>query len=89
MVKEALASGNRYKLIASAQKEKDRVEARVTPEKLPLSDPLAAVMGVNNALSFELDLLGKVTIQGSGAGKIETGYSILTDMLAIHHQLSK
>jgi len=73
MVKEALASGNRYKLIASAQKEKDRVEARVTPEKLPLSDPLAAVMGVNNALSFELDLLGKVTIQGSGAGKIETG----------------
>lgn len=87
MVKEALVSGSRYKLIASARKEQDRIEARVSPEKLPLSDPLAGVMGVNNALSFELDLLKKVTIQGPGAGKIETGYSILTDMLAIHHQL--
>jgi len=28
--------------------------------------------------------MGKVTIQGAGAGKIETGYSILSDMLAIH-----
>jgi homoserine dehydrogenase len=46
-------------------------------------------MGARNALTFDLDLLGNVTIQGPGAGKIETGYSILTDMLAIHRHLSK
>jgi len=63
--------------------------ASVSPQKLPISDPLAGVMGANNALTFELDLLGKITIQGPGAGKIETGYSILTDMLAIHRHLSK
>ncbi len=89
MVKEALASGCRYKLIAFAGKKEGRIVARVAPEKLSLSDPLAAVMGVNNALSLDLDLLGKVTIQGPGAGKIETGYSILTDMLAIHRHLSQ
>ncbi|MFQ6108010.1 MAG: homoserine dehydrogenase [Candidatus Aminicenantales bacterium] len=88
-VQEALASGMRYKLIASAIKEKDKVRAAVLPQKLPLSDSLAGVMGANNALSFDLDLMGKVTIQGAGAGKIETGYSILSDMLAIHRRLSK
>lgn len=88
-VKEALAEGTRYKLIASVKKEKRQVKALVSPQKLPLSDPLAGIMGANNALTFDLDLLGKMTIQGPGAGKIETGYSILSDMLAIHHHLSK
>lgn len=88
-VKEALASGTRYKLIASAKKEMGRIVASVSPQKLPLSDPLAGIMGANNALTFDLDLLGKVTIQGPGAGKIETGYSILSDMLSIHRHLSK
>jgi len=81
--------GFRYKLIASAKKESGSINASVSPQKLPLSDPLAGVMGARNALTFDLDLLGNVTIQGPGAGKIETGYSILTDMLAIHRHLSK
>jgi homoserine dehydrogenase len=79
----------RYKLIASTEKEAVQIVASVSPQKLSLSDPLTGVMGANNALTFELDLLGKITIQGPGAGKIETGYSILTDMLAIHRNLSK
>ncbi|NIM91361.1 MAG: homoserine dehydrogenase [Candidatus Aminicenantes bacterium] len=79
----------RYKLIASTKKEADQIMASVSPQKLPISDPLAGVMGANNALNVELDLMGKITIQGPGAGKIETGYSILTDMLAIHYHLSK
>jgi len=85
----AKKQGFRYKLIASARKEDGKVVASVSPQKLPLSDPLAGVMGANNALTFDLDLLGKVTIQGPGAGKIETGYSILADMLAIHRRLLK
>jgi len=89
MVNEAAASNLRYKLIASVRKETDGVKATVSPQKLPLSDPLAGIKEANNALTFDLDLMGKVTIQGPGAGKIETGYSILSDMLAIHRQLSK
>ena len=87
-IKEAAASNLRYKLIASVKKEADGVKASVSPQKLPLSDPLSGIMGANNAVTFDLDLMGKVTIQGPGAGKIETGYSILSDMLAIHRQLS-
>ncbi len=88
-IQAAKKEGLRYKLIASTRKENGRIVASVSPQKLPLSDPLAGVTGANNALTFDLDLLGKVTIQGPGAGKIETGYSILTDMLAIHRRLRK
>jgi homoserine dehydrogenase len=80
----AMAEGFRYKLIAQTKKSGDRIEAGVAPQKLPLADPLASVMGAQNALTFDLDLMGKITIQGAGAGKIETGYSILSDILAIH-----
>jgi len=88
-VQNAKKEGYRYKLIASTKIKNGRIEARVSPQKLPLSDPLAGITGANNALTFDLDLLGKITIQGPGAGKIETGYSILTDMLAIHRQFLK
>ncbi|TEU07785.1 MAG: homoserine dehydrogenase, partial [Candidatus Aminicenantes bacterium] len=86
---EAKKEGYRYKLIASTRKENGRIVASVSPQKLPLSEPLSGIMGANNALSFDLDLLGKVTIQGPGAGKTETGYSILVDILAIHRQILK
>lgn len=85
----AKAEGFRYKLIAHARRAGDRIEAGVSPQKLPLSDPLAGIMGAHNALTFDLDLMGQITIQGAGAGKIETGYSILSDILAIHRYLSK
>ena len=89
MVLEAKRQGHRYKLVARAKKDGGKVTADVAPQRLPLSDPLAGVMGAQNALTFDTDLLGKVTIQGPGAGKIETGFSILSDLLAIHRTLAK
>jgi homoserine dehydrogenase len=80
---KAKRAGLRFKLIARVKKEGDRIEASVLPEKLPVTDPLTSVMGAQNALTFDTDLMGKVTIQGAGAGRIETGFSILSDMLAI------
>jgi len=87
MVDEAKAAGFRYKLIAETKRVGSKVTAAVGPQKLPLSDPLAGVMGAQNALTFDLDLLGKVTIQGPGAGKLQTGAAILQDLLAIHRDL--
>jgi len=89
MVLDAKVQGHRYKLIARAKRDGDKVTASVAPQRLLLSDPLAGVMGAQNALTLDTDLLGKVTIQGPGAGKIETGFSILSDLLAIDRALSK
>jgi homoserine dehydrogenase len=83
-VEAAKAAGFRYKLIAHAKNEGGVVAANVSPQRLSLADPLAGVMGAHNALSLETDLMGKVTIQGAGAGKVETGFAILSDILAIH-----
>ena len=86
-VEDALRDGQRIKLIASARREGSRVIARVAPTRVPLTHPLASVMGATNALTLVTDHLGEVTIVGPGAGRVETGQAILSDLLAIHRLL--
>jgi len=74
----------RWKLIGSIHREGDRVTASVKPEKLPMELPLAGVMGIMNAVTFTTDLLGDVSIIGPGAGKKETGFAILSDLLQLN-----
>ncbi|MBC8183216.1 homoserine dehydrogenase [candidate division KSB1 bacterium] len=88
-VEKAKAEGARWKLIGETSLKNGQIEAKVAPVKLTLSDPLANVMGATNAITFETDLLGPVTVIGAGAGKSETGYSILTDLLDINRSLKK
>lgn len=81
--------GKRWKLIGSAEIKLDgTVNAKVWPEKLPINDPLAGISGAKNALTFNTDELGKVTIIGPGAGKRETGYSLLIDLLEMNKKFS-
>jgi homoserine dehydrogenase len=76
--------GCRWKLIGETKLENASIAAKVAPMQIPLDDPLAAVMGATNALTFHTDYLGAVTVVGPGAGRKETGYAILTDLLDIH-----
>jgi homoserine dehydrogenase len=82
-VAQAKAEGKRWKLIGRVKKEGDRVVASVGPEKVPLTDPLAGVMGATNAITYECDLAGPITLVGAGAGRLETGFSILIDLINI------
>jgi len=84
-IEKAKKAGSRWKLIGSVKKEGGHIEASVAPEMLPLSHPLAGVMGATNAITFTTDLLGDVSIVGPGAGRTETGFSILTDLLKLHY----
>ncbi len=85
-VRRAPAEGFRWKLVAEARRTEGGVEAKVGPERLPLSDPLAQVGGVLNALTLELDPLGALTVIGPGAGPEVTGHAVLSDLLAIHRR---
>ena len=88
-VKQAKAEGKRWKLIGSAEAQKDgSLKTKVWPEKVPLSDPLAGVGEAINALTFFTDELGPVTIVGPGAGRHETGFSLLIDLLNMNRKLS-
>lgn len=87
---KAKAAGKRWKLIGSAEIKRDgSVKAKVWPEKLPLSDPLAGVSEAINALTYYTDELGPVTIVGPGAGRRETGFSLLIDLLEINRKSSE
>ena len=82
-VAQARAAGKRWKLIGWAKKEGDRVVAGVGPEMVPLTDPLAGIMGATNAITYDCDLAGPITLVGAGAGRVETGFSILIDLINI------
>ena len=62
------------------------VKATVKPIRLPQSHPLASVSGATNAVTFVTKLLGEVSIIGPGAGRVETGYAVLSDLLEIHQR---
>ncbi len=83
-IQNAKVENKKWKLIGEIKKENGTVKASVSPMMIENTHPLAGVNGAVNAITFTTDLLGDVTVTGAGAGKIETGYSILTDMLEIN-----
>lgn len=82
-IQQAQAEGKRWKLIGRVKKEGAQVIASVQPEALPLSDPLANVMGATNAITYECDLSGPITLVGAGAGSAQTGFALLIDLINI------
>ena len=91
-MEQAAGDGCRIKLVASARIRSEGagaggasmpLEARVEPVALPLTDPLARVDGVLNALSIETDTVGTVTIIGPGAGPEQAGQGMFADLVAV------
>lgn len=82
-IAEAKGRGKRFKLIGKVWCEGNYIKASVAPEEIDLTHPLASVMGASNAATISTDALGDVTIVGPGAGRRETGYSMLSDLIEI------
>lgn len=78
-------TGERYRLIAQATPQGGQVGLM----RLPISDPLAHVTGVTNAITFRTDLMGDITLIGAGAGRQETGFAVLADLLALHRETAR
>jgi homoserine dehydrogenase len=85
-IEAAGAAGRRYKLIGRVWREGGAVRACVEPRQIETSHPLAGVMGASNSVTLTTDALGEVTIVGPGAGRRETGFSLLNDILTIRRQ---
>ncbi len=88
-MQRAVDKGTRIKLVASLRHIPGNnttaatVEARVEPLELPLSDTLARVDGVLNAITIQTDTLPEVSIIGPGAGRLQTGQGLLADLIAV------
>ena len=83
-IQAAKQEGKRWKLIGTIEYYDDQIKASVQPMPLPVEHPLANVGGATNAVMYTTRLLGDVTLIGAGAGRLETGYALINDLLAIH-----
>ena len=88
-IRAARAEGGAWKLIGQARRQADgRLAASVAPQRLPAGHPLLAATGATNAIAFDTDLLGQVTISGPGAGRTETAFAILSDLIELADELA-
>jgi homoserine dehydrogenase len=58
------------------------VSARVHPALVPLTHPLAAVHGANNAVFLEAEAAGSLMFYGAGAGGVQTASAVLGDVVS-------
>jgi homoserine dehydrogenase len=72
--------GYRIKLVASADRSPDGVLVRVHPSLAPLDHPLAQAGGALNALFIEGTRIGRIFIQGPGAGAGPTAAAVAADI---------
>jgi homoserine dehydrogenase len=72
--------GYRIKLVAVAVREADGVSVRVYPALAPLDHPLAQTSGALNALFIEGRAVGRIFIQGPGAGAGPTAAAVAADI---------
>lgn len=79
-VKLAKDLGYRVKLVASADRSPDGVLVRVHPSLAPISHPLAQAGGALNALFIEGTRIGRIFIQGPGAGAGPTAAAVAADI---------
>jgi homoserine dehydrogenase len=91
-VQQAVRDGRRIKLVAllrprpaghTAEAGTLPLEARVEPLALPLTEPLARVDGVMNALTVQTDTVREVSIIGPGAGPEQAGQGMFADLVAL------
>ncbi len=61
----------------------DFIEGRylIHPIEVLPGDPLLSAKGVTNMVVINSETLGKISISGPGAGREETGYAILSDLI--------
>jgi homoserine dehydrogenase len=72
--------GYRIKLVASAVKSAEGVKVSVHPALAPLAHPLAQAGGALNALFIEGRRIGRIFIQGAGAGAGPTAAAVAADI---------
>jgi homoserine dehydrogenase len=82
-IKLAEELGYRIKLLGIAQAVDGGISTRVHPCMVPVSHPIAVVDGVYNAVVAEGDFVGRVVLEGRGAGAGPTASAVVADLIDI------
>src|SRR3954447_15616911 len=71
------------RLVGAAPLVDGEVDVRVGPALVDRHHPLAAVEGAFNAVSLQGDAIREITLEGPGAGGIETASAVVADLVTI------
>jgi len=81
MIADALKTGERWKLVCSAQRQGDSVVAKVSPQRIAAASPLYSINGTSSFVQFEMDTLPGLGILESNPGPETTAYGLLADLI--------
>ncbi|MBX6375152.1 MAG: homoserine dehydrogenase [Acetobacteraceae bacterium] len=73
--------GYRIKLLGIAKREEAGISTRVHPCMVPAGAPIARVDGVFNAVVAEGDFVGRIVMEGWGAGAGPTASAVVADLI--------
>ena len=79
----AAALGLSIKLLATATRRGDAIEAAVVPTAVPADSPFGWTGGVTNRIEIEAEPLGVIRLDGPGAGGAATSSAVLGDIVAV------
>jgi homoserine dehydrogenase len=82
-VEAAAALEMSVKLLGRATLAGGQVDVRVGPAFVDAHHPLAAVEGPFNAVMLQGDAIREITLEGPGAGGIETASAVVADLVSI------
>ncbi len=71
------------RLVGAATLADGRIDVRVRPALVDRHHPLAAVEGAFNAVMLQGDAIREITLEGPGAGGIETASAVVADLIAV------
>jgi len=71
------------RLVGSATLVDERLDVRVRPAFVDRHHPLAAVEGAFNAVRLQGDAIREITLEGPGAGGIETASAVVADTVSV------
>jgi len=88
MIAKAKAEGKRYKLVCSAEKVGNMVQANVAPQLVDSSSPLYGMMNSSTGLTFRTDVILDYSITlsekpGMQGGPVETAYGLFADFVSV------
>ena len=88
MIAKAKAESKRYKLVCSAEKVGDKVNASVAPQLVDSTSPLYGMMNSSTGITFRTDVILDYSItqterEGMKGGPVETAYGLFADFVNI------
>src|SRR3712207_7685048 len=71
------------RLVGTATRVDGKLDVRVHPALVDRHHPLAAVEGAFNAVMLQGDAIREITLEGPGAGGLETASAVVADMVSV------